>query len=43
VAIEPGTHRLELRHEDYFSSYLELRVGHAERKKIVMNMAATLP
>jgi hypothetical protein len=43
VAVEPGTHRLELRHEDYFSSYLELRVGHAERKKIVMNMAATLP
>ena len=43
MAVEPGTHRVELRHEDYFSSYLELRVGHAEHKKIVMNMARTLP
>lgn len=43
VAVEPGTHRLELRREDYFSSYLELRVAHSERRKIVMNMAATLP
>jgi len=43
VAVGPGTHRLELRREDYFSSYLELRVAHAERRKIVMNMAVTLP
>ena len=43
VAIEPGSHRLELRREDYFSSYLELRVSHSERRKVVMNMAATLP
>jgi hypothetical protein len=43
VAVEPGAHRLELRREDYFSSYLELRVAHSERKKVVMNMAATLP
>jgi hypothetical protein len=43
VAIEPGAHRLELRREDFFSSYLELQVSHSERRKIVMNMAATLP
>jgi hypothetical protein len=43
MVVEPGTHRLELRHEDYFSSYLEVRVAHAEHKKLVMNMAATLP
>jgi hypothetical protein len=43
VAVEPGTHRLELRHEDYFSSYLELRVTRAERKKITVDMAAILP
>jgi hypothetical protein len=43
VAVEPGTHRLELRHEDYFSSYLELRVARAERKRIAVDMAAILP
>jgi len=43
VAVEPGTHRLELRHEDYFSSYLELRVARAQRRKIAVDMAAILP
>ena len=43
VAVEPGTHRLELRHEDYFSSYLELRLARAERKKIAVDLAAILP
>ena len=43
VAVEPGVHRLELRHEDYFSSYLELRVARAERRKITVDMAAILP
>jgi hypothetical protein len=43
IAVEPGTHRLELRREDYFSSYLELAVARAERKKIALDMAAILP
>jgi len=43
VAVNPGTHRVELRHEDYFSSYLELRLARAERKKVAMEMAAILP
>ncbi len=43
VAVEPGRHRLELRHEDYFSSYLELALGRAERKKLAVEMAAILP
>jgi len=43
VAVDPGTHRFELRHEDYFSSYLELQVARAERKKVAMDMAAILP
>lgn len=43
VAVEPGMHRIELRHEDYFSSYLELRVARAERKEIAVDMAAILP
>jgi hypothetical protein len=43
VAVEPGVHRLELRHEDYFSSYLELQVARAERKRLALELAAILP
>jgi hypothetical protein len=43
VAVEPGAHRFELRHEDYFSSYLELQLARAERKRIAIEMAAILP
>ncbi|MDQ3370327.1 MAG: PEGA domain-containing protein [Myxococcota bacterium] len=43
IAVEPGLHRFELRHEDYFSSYLELTLGRAERKKVSMELAPILP
>jgi len=43
MAVEPGMHRVELRHEDYFSSYLEVQLARAERKTVAMEMAAILP
>jgi hypothetical protein len=43
IAVEPGTHRFELRHEDYFSSYLELDLVRAERKQVAMDLAPVLP
>jgi hypothetical protein len=43
IAVVPGTHRLELRHDDYFSSYLELTVARAERKSVAIEMAPILP
>lgn len=43
IAVAPGAHRLELRHDDYFSSYLALALARAERRKIAMDMAAILP
>lgn len=43
VAVVPGTHRFELRHEDYFSSYLELTLAKAERKKVSLELAPVLP
>jgi len=43
VAVEPGAHRIELRHEDYYSSYLELTLARAERKNVAMEMAVILP
>lgn len=43
VALSPGAHRLELRHEDYFSSYVELQLARAERKRLALDLAAILP
>jgi len=43
VAVTPGTHRFELRHEDYFSGYLEMKVARAERKSVAMELAPILP
>jgi hypothetical protein len=43
VAVAAGTHRFELRHEDYFSSYLELTVAKAERKRLQVDLAPILP
>lgn len=43
VSVEPGLHRLELRRDDYFSSYLELELKRAERRKVQLEMAPVLP
>ena len=43
IAVTPGTHRFELRHEDYFSRYLELTLDKAERRKVTMELAPILP
>jgi hypothetical protein len=43
VAVVPGTHRFELRHDDYFSRYLEIDLRRAERKNVSLDMAPILP
>jgi len=43
VAVSPGAHRFELRHEEYFSTYLELNLGKSERKKLTVELAPVLP
>jgi hypothetical protein len=43
IAVEPGFHRIELRHDDYFSSYAELDLARAERRKLQLEMAPVLP
>jgi hypothetical protein len=43
LAFEAGKHRLELRHEDYFSRYVELDLKRSERKKLDLDMAPVLP
>lgn len=43
VVLSPGGHRVELRHEDYFASYLEVTLVRAERKRLALDLAAILP
>jgi hypothetical protein len=43
IAVAPGMHRFELRRDDYFSSYLALRLARAERKRVAMEMSPILP
>ncbi|HSN25750.1 MAG TPA: PEGA domain-containing protein [Kofleriaceae bacterium] len=43
IALDPGKHRIELRHEDYFSRYVELDLARAEQKKLQLELAPVLP
>jgi hypothetical protein len=43
VAVSPGVHRFELRHDDYFSRYLELDLKRADRKTVSLDLAPILP
>jgi hypothetical protein len=43
IALDPGKHRVELRHDDYFSRYAELDLHRAEKKRLDLDMAPTLP
>jgi hypothetical protein len=43
IALDPGTHRIELRRDDYFSRYALLDLKRAERKKLQLELAPVLP
>jgi hypothetical protein len=43
LALDPGHHRFELRHDDYFSRYAELAITRAERTKLDLEMKPVLP
>ena len=43
VAVAPGMHRMELRHDDFFSGYLEMDLKRAERRKVTLALAPVLP
>ena len=43
IAVDPGRHRLELRHDDYFSRYLELDLAKGSTQKLQLEMAPVLP
>jgi hypothetical protein len=43
IAMDPGKHRVELRHDDYFSRFAELDLHRAEKKKLDLDLAPVLP
>jgi hypothetical protein len=43
IAIDAGTHRIEIRHDDYFAYYEELAVKAGERRKLEVQLAPMLP
>jgi hypothetical protein len=43
IALDPGEHLVEIRHDDYFAYYAELDVKRGERKRIPVQLAPVLP
>ena len=43
VAMSPGPHRIEIRHDDYFAYYAELSVRAGEKQRIAVELAPVLP
>ncbi len=43
MALDPGKHRLELRHDDYFSRFAELDLHKAERQQLDLELLPVLP
>jgi hypothetical protein len=43
VAVAPGPHRVEVRHDEYFSYYAEIELGPRERRTIEVQLAPILP
>jgi hypothetical protein len=42
-ALEPGKHRVELRHDDYFSHYEELDLAPRQQVQLEIELAPVLP
>ncbi len=43
MALSPGTHRIEVRHDRYHTFYIELTVEKRERRTIPVKLAQRLP
>lgn len=43
IALEPGTHYLEIKHDDYHTFYAELALRERERRRVVIELAEVLP
>lgn len=43
IAVDPGLHRIELRHDRHFSRYAELTLRDAQVHRLELEMAEVLP
>lgn len=43
IALSPGLHRIEIRHDDYHTAYYELTLVEAERRTLRVDLAPALP
>lgn len=43
IALSPGDHRIELRHDDYHTHYAEITVVARERRALEISLAERLP
>lgn len=43
IKLQPGTHRLEIRHDDYHTQFVELEVAPGESRTLEIRLAEILP
>jgi hypothetical protein len=43
VLMKAGVHRIELRHDEYYSAYAEITVAVAEKRALPLDLAPILP
>ena len=43
VALSPGQHRLEIRHDQFHTQYVELSLGKRDRRTVTVELAEVLP
>jgi hypothetical protein len=43
LALAPGQHRIEIRHDAYHTFYVEVSVGAKERKRVAVDLAPVIP
>ncbi|MFT3691705.1 MAG: PEGA domain-containing protein [Kofleriaceae bacterium] len=43
IALDPGRHRVEIRHDDYFSRYADLNLERSVKKQLDLDLQPVLP
>jgi len=43
IKVKPGSHRVEIRHDDYHTQYLELELAAGEERTVEVRLAEILP
>jgi len=43
LRVKPGPHRIEIRHDDYFTQYIEVDVAPGQHQRVKVDLAEVLP